>query len=747
MKILALMWLISNMAQGVLVWSSLVSSVASLPTNFRSAEVYSVLQRSSSKVHLKSKHAPREQLFHHGPVKQTRPSFLPSGNFQPQPPPGLQEPSKTATASRHTEAPLAGHVLGLAKEPGTSISYGNSVESSLGVGKVFALSLFAFVLLGLLLTFCFGDEAHGAWSLSNEQTPRKVDELPITSTRTANTKANLLQLEPSPGTWAKTYRKADKSSKEALELLFRCNIIPMQEFAHSYVSQEHIDECVWISTQMLRQKSLEDWVAAWPQAMKTFEESVTACFAARTDVISNLYGNSCPNSPNSPRSDRGFMDCKTPGAPSPAAPPRHYRSNVSTATALTEEHAPSTYPPSPSPPGHRNAYSRPSAAVILSSKSISEDHAAAALSQHVQVRPPQEEFEDLLKNSPGRTSVVSRCREIMKEQEQEHCSRSQSNLIHLRVVTVDDSPPDFSPLVDQNFLGSSSSLPPIRLEREPPVARRLSPMLSSVPPSETTLGGREDTPPKGTPFVSKIATDEPFTTSPTLDPSSSHAPVQQGLTAPVSIEAPVPSGQAPRQNTPIFGRFPPTSVEAPTGTGSGQVLKTPLFVGRSSQSSVQSNILASSSEDPFRTSPRIEGLSVPKAGFEGLGVPKAGSPLASGRGGSPRAGKQPTPESYGIAVRLDKALGEESVPGTASTAKTSPRLSGKMQVTALNIPQGRPQASPYPAPPDSENVDQMSESSASSVRVEYDGPARFALMPDEESFPSLGLAPRRAADM
>jgi hypothetical protein len=156
-----------------------------------------------------------------------------------------------------------------------------------------------------------------------------------------NTKANLQQIE-SPasaldykGTWARTYRKADKGSKEPFQLLFLCGIIPFSEFAHSYVSQEHIDECIWISTQMLRQKPLAEWVSSWEQAMKTFEESVTACFAARTDVIASLYGTSAPNSPKppdnggaeppgSPRSDRGMMDCCTPPGTSmmpPMAPP------------------------------------------------------------------------------------------------------------------------------------------------------------------------------------------------------------------------------------------------------------------------------------------------------------------------------------------------------------------------------------------------------------------------------------------
>jgi len=160
---------------------------------------------------------------------------------------------------------------------------------------------------------------------------------------TLNTRANLKLLETPgsaldyQGTWAKAYRKemqkADTGGREPFQLLFLAGIIPFNEFANSYVSQEHIDECIWISLTMLRQRSLAEWVQNSEQAMKTFEESVTACFAARTDVLCSLYGTSAPNSPKppdngqeapgSPRSDRGMIDCCTPPGTvlQPMAPP------------------------------------------------------------------------------------------------------------------------------------------------------------------------------------------------------------------------------------------------------------------------------------------------------------------------------------------------------------------------------------------------------------------------------------------
>lgn len=83
------------------------------------------------------------------------------------------------------------------------------------------------------------------------------------------------------GSWAQVYREARGEQREALELLFRCNIISTDEFAFSSATPEHIQECVWIATHMLRQKPLEEWVALWQQAQQTFEDSVTACFEAR----------------------------------------------------------------------------------------------------------------------------------------------------------------------------------------------------------------------------------------------------------------------------------------------------------------------------------------------------------------------------------------------------------------------------------------------------------------------------------
>jgi hypothetical protein len=89
-------------------------------------------------------------------------------------------------------------------------------------------------------------------------------------------------VEIGDGSWAHTYRQSNAEQKDALEFILRCKIISVQEFAYSRASQDHVDECVWIATQMLRQKPLEDWVAWRQEALQAFEESITAMAAART---------------------------------------------------------------------------------------------------------------------------------------------------------------------------------------------------------------------------------------------------------------------------------------------------------------------------------------------------------------------------------------------------------------------------------------------------------------------------------
>lgn len=472
------------MVYGLLVGPLLVKDVTSLPTNLRNADAWSVVESSSVKVQLKSKQLPRQQLLQI-PAPSAASGLQPEVSPRGQATSGEVHHAGGALGSREIASqPMVLHRSRLLK-----------LESYLSAGTTVALTFFAVLLLTLLWLVCFADddsislmmtpktpltgsaydsqrveetatmkvkesrksskeEIQGSkkkLSAEEEKASRKASKEGVSVVvHSANTRDNLLKIEAtqSAGTWAETYRNADnKSSKEALEMMFRCNIIPVQEFAHSYVSQEHIGECVWISTQMLRQRSVEDWVEDWPQAMKTFEESVTACFAARTDAVANLYGSPMPGStspstanvsPDAP-SDRGLMDCRTspfsPDAlgPSPVPKLRPICSIPSTSNALTEDQIPSHAP------DLRNAFYHSN---VSSGKNLSEtppivpgSQTSVRSSSFPVVRPRTPGIPEPIPVRPElspdvRSSVIARCREIMRDTPT-HASSVINPVLHL----------------------------------------------------------------------------------------------------------------------------------------------------------------------------------------------------------------------------------------------------------------------------------------------------------------------------
>lgn len=403
------MWLIHRMTvHGLFVGPLLLTAAMPLQRNFRTVDTWSVAEHSSATAQKKSE----LDLSKRGQAFMSR-----RFNGQVEEHPSLQPPGADST---HEERVTD---LALVSPSANSQLIALHTKSSLdrfemNLTRVMAFGFFGVVLCGLLAILCSGDETFSARSHDTPKPPPKVEQMvgkkdiPKLSMNTSakeeisdppdfslNTKENLRKVAASQsvGTWAKTYRTADQCSQEALELLCLCKIIPMKEFAHIHVSQEHIDECVWISTQMLRQRSLEEWVKAWPQAKQTFDESVTACFAARTDVIASLYGNSPPNSQRSPRSNMDFMDCGSPvrepgGAPSPAPAQRQSRSK-----------SPGEDPFST---GNLQMGSPQSRSTAVSS--------GTRLQQRTS--PPAESQELRSQDaSAARSSVVARCRELMND--------------------------------------------------------------------------------------------------------------------------------------------------------------------------------------------------------------------------------------------------------------------------------------------------------------------------------------------
>jgi len=140
------------------------------------------------------------------------------------------------------------------------------------VAGCFAVGVLIIVVTGCMVVFVFSDSDEGAEKKEDVQASLKT----ILELRAA--------IKDAEGSWAENYRSADDNRKTALEMLFRCDIIPAQEFAHSRIAQSNIDECIWIATVMLRQRSLEAWVAHSLEAQVKFEENFTACHKERHAV-------------------------------------------------------------------------------------------------------------------------------------------------------------------------------------------------------------------------------------------------------------------------------------------------------------------------------------------------------------------------------------------------------------------------------------------------------------------------------
>lgn len=151
-------------------------------------------------------------------------------------------------------------------------------------------------------------------------TPPRSPVFPAPSTpeRNPQTREALFRLQGRPGSWVKTYQNSKGITKTALELLFRCNIIPEKDFADRYINQDQIDEYIWIGTQMLGVKSIEEWVENWPDAAMVFEESASACAAARQDAMQNLAGSGS----SSPRIPRVILNPPRPRSPQSTRPSR-----------------------------------------------------------------------------------------------------------------------------------------------------------------------------------------------------------------------------------------------------------------------------------------------------------------------------------------------------------------------------------------------------------------------------------------
>jgi hypothetical protein len=198
-------------------------------------------------------------------------------------------------------------------ERSSSLERSSSIEEWAKTAKMMAVCLFIFLVVGLLWLFLSQDDG-----TSNES--------PTNSPSRNLSEDEALKL--SENAWPRAYLLANEEEKKALELLLLCRIIQPDEFANGDVSDQHVEECMWISKQMLRQKDYIYWTRNPVEAARAFDESVTSRFPERTVVRSatSTSGMVTPEfAVTYARSDIGVVDCRSkdlsPGEPvSPFAP-------------------------------------------------------------------------------------------------------------------------------------------------------------------------------------------------------------------------------------------------------------------------------------------------------------------------------------------------------------------------------------------------------------------------------------------
>lgn len=317
------MWFIHSSLTSVVACLVLVTSVFSEQTSIRSDEAWfdSDVQnqqvRSKHMAHIQPKIAGKRQSFVRPRTKfqssQTSLSDKPSSEavFHHADAPRAQSRSLALSdlwkqfrdSSRFKKALRVSSTI--SRSVDTIESAAAPTKAKLGASRAMILGLFVAVVIVLAMLFYKGDELAG--EMRQEAKARRTEKTKPTAP--IDIAANAFST--CEGTWAKTYVAADDTNRPALELVYFCSIIPAEEFAHSIVSQRHIDESIWIASQMLQQKPLAEWVCDKIEAKKVFEESVTACYTARTHAMSNISvgPESARGSRRPSETDQGVAEC------------------------------------------------------------------------------------------------------------------------------------------------------------------------------------------------------------------------------------------------------------------------------------------------------------------------------------------------------------------------------------------------------------------------------------------------------
>lgn len=85
----------------------------------------------------------------------------------------------------------------------------------------------------------------------------------------------------SNGPWARAYREAEGSRRQAIDMLVRCDIVTQREFANEAVDSDRIEEFCWVAVNMLAQQPVGDWAKDQEYAKQVFDRSFKASFPNR----------------------------------------------------------------------------------------------------------------------------------------------------------------------------------------------------------------------------------------------------------------------------------------------------------------------------------------------------------------------------------------------------------------------------------------------------------------------------------
>lgn len=114
--------------------------------------------------------------------------------------------------------------------------------------------------------------------LVNDPTPAQPSDLE--STFGLEQTQSLSGLVLGRGSWATAYRQASGQRRDSLRLLCMSGIVTARELSDdlTVISEEHIDECVLIASEMLQTMPLDMWSRQPQEAKKFFEARLTALY-------------------------------------------------------------------------------------------------------------------------------------------------------------------------------------------------------------------------------------------------------------------------------------------------------------------------------------------------------------------------------------------------------------------------------------------------------------------------------------